>query len=140
MAPFGPNLAHFDPKFPKTEVFCIFFRKKSQKIYFFISLVEIWLVQLKLKFFGKKSRFAHFGQKLSKIGLFGPKCSKMEVFPFLSQSVRQNFLIFCTKPSLWSRKKTTVSLFWRKFKNDPFWRKLTQIWPYLAISGLKPGC
>ena len=22
----------------------------------------------------------HFGQKLSKIGLFGPKCSKMEVF------------------------------------------------------------
>ena len=30
--------------------------------------------------FWKKSRFAHFGQKLSKIGHFWPKCPKMEVF------------------------------------------------------------
>ena len=30
----------------------------------------------------KNSRFAHFAQKLSKIGHFGPKCPKMEVFRF----------------------------------------------------------
>ena len=30
--------------------------------------------------FLKKFRFAHFGQEMSKIGPFGPKCPKMEVF------------------------------------------------------------
>ena len=30
--------------------------------------------------FLKNSCFAYFGQKLSKIGPFGPKCQKMEVF------------------------------------------------------------
>ena len=30
--------------------------------------------------FMKNSHFAHFGEKLSKIGHFGPKCQKMEVF------------------------------------------------------------
>ena len=32
------------------------------------------------RFFEKNSRFAHFGQKLSKIGHFDPKGPKMEVF------------------------------------------------------------
>ena len=39
------------------------------------------------KHFLENSRFAHFGQKLSKIGHFGPKCPKMEIFCIFSQSV-----------------------------------------------------
>ena len=37
---------------------------------------------------------------------------------FFLKTMHWNFLIFCTKPSLWSRKKS-VSLFCQKFKNDP---------------------
>ena len=76
-------------------------------------------------FLKKNPGFAHFGQKLSKIGHFGPKCPKMEVFHiFFSQSVHYNLIIFCTKPSLWSRKKITFSYFLGKFKNGPFWTNL----------------
>ncbi len=65
---------------------------------------------------------------------------KWRFFAFFSRTTHQIFLIFCSKHSLWSRKKMTFSLFWGNFKSGPFWSKLTQIWPYLAISGLKHRC
>ena len=60
---------------------------------------------------------------------FLPKWPKMEVFCIFSRTAHQNFLIFCSKHSLWSRKLITFSLFGGNFKNDPVWPKLTQIWP-----------
>ena len=68
-----------------------------------------------------------------KLAFLAQNAQKWRFFAFFSQSVHYNFLIFCTKPSLWSRKKMTFSHFLGKFKNGPFWPKLTQIWPYLAI-------
>ena len=50
--------------------------------------------------FLKNSRFAHFGQKLSKIDLFGSKCAKMEVFLNFFATRSLEFGNFCTKPSL----------------------------------------
>ena len=46
--------------------------------------------------FLKNFRFAHFGQKLSKIGHFGPKFPKMEVFAFFSESLHYFFLKLCS--------------------------------------------
>ena len=60
------------------------------------------------------------------------KMTKMEVFCIFSRTTHQNFLIFCSKHSLWSRNIIMSSLFGGNFKNDPFWPKLTQIWPKLA--------
>ena len=48
---------------------------------------------------------------------------------FFSITAHQNFLIFCSKHSLWSLKIITFSFFGENFKNSPFWPKLTQIWP-----------
>ena len=72
---------------------------------------------------------AFFGKKLPKIYHFGLNSQKQMFLHFFPKTAHWNFLIFCTKPSLLSRKKMTVSLFCRKFKNDPFWPKFTQIWP-----------
>ena len=47
---------------------------------------------------------------------------KTEVFHFFLKTAHWNFLIFCTKSSLWS-EKMPVSLFCEKVKNDPFWPK-----------------
>ena len=54
---------------------------------------------------------------------------KWRFFAFFSRTAHQIFLIFCSKHSLWSRKKMTFSLFLGNFNNGPFWPKLTQIWP-----------
>ena len=53
--------------------------------------------------FLKNSRFSHFGQKLTKIGHFGLKCPKLEVFAFFT-ILSLEFPIFCAKPSSWSQK------------------------------------
>ena len=72
-----------------------------------------------------------FGQKWSKIGLFGPKCPKMRVSAFFfSKTAHWNFVIFCRKPSLWSQKIMTALIFGGNLKNDPF---LAKIDPSLAI-------
>ena len=55
--------------------------------------------------FWKNSRFDHFGQTISKIGLFAPKCPKIEVFSFFLQSAYYYLLIFYTKPKLLESKK-----------------------------------
>ena len=44
-----------------------------------------------------------------------------------SRTTHRNFLIFCSKHSLCSRKIITFSLFGGNFKNEPVWPKLTQI-------------
>ena len=41
---------------------------------------------------------------------------------------------FLHEASPWCQKNMPVSLFWRKFKNDPFWPKLTQIRPKFGHS------
>ena len=94
---------------------------------------------------GKKVTFSLFHRKFENGPFwahFGPiwpilaqNAKKQRFFAFFSKTAHWNFLIFCTKPSLWSRKKMTVSLFCRKFKNDPFWPKLTQIWPKFGHFG-----
>ena len=58
---------------------------------------------------------------------------KWRFFAFFSRTTHQIFLIFCSKHSLWSRKKMTFSLFLGNFKNAPFWPKLTQIWPKFGL-------
>ena len=105
------------------------------------NLTQIWAFRsskIKKKnflLFLQKSKKNYFGQKKSTFHHFYP----LHDFPlptlrkffleFFSKTAHWNFLIFCTKSSLWSRKKMTVSLLCLKFKNDPFWPKLTQIWP-----------
>ena len=79
------------------------------------------------RFFENFHRFGHFGQKLSKMALFGLNDQKWMFFAFFSRTAHQNFLIFLSKHSLWSRKIITFSLFGGNFKNGPFWPKLTQI-------------
>ena len=55
-------------------------------------------------------RFGHFGQKLSKMALFGQKWPKWRFLAFFSRTVHQNFIIFCFKHSLWILKIITFSL------------------------------
>ena len=75
--------------------------------------------------FLKNSRFAHFGQKLSKIGHFGPKCQKMEVF-----------CIFFAIRSLEFANFFLLSLVFGVGKNDvfAFFGKI-QKWSFLAKFG-----
>ena len=71
-----------------------------------------------------------FWPKLTQIWpKFGNLAEKQRFFAFLSKSVHWNLLIFCTKPSLWSKKKEDVFAFFGKIQKWPFWPKLTQIWP-----------
>ena len=75
----------------------------------FSETLQLWLVQEKFskRFF---ENFHRFGQKLSKMVLFGLKWPKREVFCIFSRTAHQNFLILCSKLSLWSRKKMTFLL------------------------------
>ena len=61
--------------------------------------------------------------------ILAQNAKKMEVFRIFIQIHSLQFAIFCTKPSVWSRKKNYYFVFLGKFKNYPFWPKLTQIWP-----------
>ena len=51
-----------------------------------------------------------------KLAFLAQNAQKWRFFAFLSQSVHQNLLIFCTKPSLWSRKKRHFRIFWENSK------------------------
>ena len=84
------------------------------------------------RFFENFHRFGHFGQKLSKMALFGLNDQKW-FFAFFSRPMHQNFLIFCSKHSLWSRKIHTFSLFGGNLKMALF----GQNWPkfYLNLAG-----
>ena len=106
---------------------------RNPLITFFLKLCSLsGLVSAKKcskRFFEK----SHFGQKLSKIAHFDPKCPKIEVFRIFSQSVHYNLLIFCAKPSLWSRKKWRFRIFWEKFKSGPFWSNLGHFYLVLQL-------
>ena len=84
------------------------------------------------RFFEENKKNCHFGPKPVQNRPFWAKMVKnaqnLRFFTFSPKAAHWNFLNFCTKPSLWSQKDMTVSIFWRKFKNGPFWPKLTQIW------------
>ena len=66
----------------------------------------------------QKSKTNYFGRTKSTFHHFDPpydlplptlrtflKCLNLRFFAFLSKTMHWNFLIFCMKPSLWSRKK-----------------------------------
>ena len=69
---------------------------------------------------------------LSKIGLFWPKMTKNGGFSHFSRTTHQIFFIFCSKHSLWSRKKWRFRFFLGNLKNGPFCRKLTKCWLNVA--------
>ena len=78
--------------------------------------------------FLKKSRFAHFDQKLSKIDHFDPKCQKMVVFRIFLEIGSLEFL------SLVSRfEKNYAFAILRKIRKWPISAKID---PNLAISSL----
>jgi len=85
------------------------------------------------KIFTDNSKGAPFRPNL---GPFWPwNAQKRRLFAFFSNTAHWNFLIFCTKPSLWRRKKMPVSISYRKFENDPFRPKSTQICPEVRHVG-----
>ena len=59
-----------------------FFKNRSLLFFEILQLVRACKrdKNVSSKRFFEKIRFAHFGQEMSKIGPFGSKCSKMEVF------------------------------------------------------------
>ena len=65
---------------------------------------------------------------------FGLKWPK-KFFRFFSWTAHQNFLIFCSKHSLWSQK-TTFSFYCGNIKNGPSWPKLSHIWPKVSQNDL----
>ena len=70
------------------------------------------------------------------MGLFGPKWQKMEVFRiFFSRTTHQIFLIFCSKHSLWCRKKRRFRFFWEISKMALFGQNWPKFGLNLAISG-----
>ena len=97
----------------------LFFSETSHKIYWSF----IW-GSVQKHFFLNVHRFGHYGQKLSKIVLFDPKCPKNEgFFAFFSRTTLQIFLTFCTKHSLCSRFGFFV--FEKSFKNGQLWSNCT---------------
>ena len=65
--------------------------------------------------------FGHFCQKLSKMALFRLKWPKMEVFRFFSRTTPQNFKIFRSKHSLFSRKNDVFTFLWTFKKSCSKW-------------------
>ena len=71
------------------------------------------------RFFEKNSRFAHFGQKLSIIGHFGPKCPNMEGFRIFNfQNLPFGWM--CAEVSFKGWKSLKVGGFETDFKQVPF--------------------
>ena len=75
-------------------------------------------------FFLKNFRFAYFGQKLPKLAVLALSAQKWRFSNFFSQSIHYNFLIFCNKHCLLSRKKWFFFIFEKIHK-----------WPFLAKFG-----
>ena len=88
----------------------------------------------------KKVTFSLFHRKFengpfwAQFGPFWPKIpKKRRFFAFFSKTAHWNFLIFCTKPSLWSRKNDGFT-FLSKIQKWPILAQiepnLTQIWAF----------
>ena len=78
----------------------------------------------------KKFRFRPFWPKTSKIGHFGPKCPKMEVFRIF---IGIPSLLFSETLQLiraFKCDKNDPIAFLKKFPFCPFWPKIVQNWPF----------
>ena len=70
-----------------------------------------------------------------KLAFLAQNDQKWRYFAFFSRTAHQIFLIFCSKHSLWSRKKKTFSLFWEISKMPLFGQNWPKFGLNLAISG-----
>ena len=82
------------------------------------------------RLFEKNSRFAHFRQKLSKMGHFGPKCPKMEVFRIFLGIPSLLFTETLQLIRAFNSEKMFQTLFLKKIPFCPFWPKIVQNWPF----------
>ena len=82
------------------------------------------------EFFLENSRFAHFCQKLSKIGHFGPKCPKMEVFRIFLGIPSLLFSETLQLIRAFNSEKNFPNAF---LKNNPVLLILAKNYPKLAI-------
>ena len=64
------------------------------------------------------------------MALFGLNDQKWRFFAFFSRTTHQNFLFFCWKHNIWSRKIIMFSLFGGNFKIGPF----GQNWPKFGLN------
>ena len=111
------------------------FRTSSKTVHYFSlklgSLLELRKAEKMVQaLFWKKSRFAHFGQKLSKIGHFWPKCPKMEVFRIFLGIPSLLFSETLQLISAFNSQKIFQTLFWKKVPFCQFWPKIGQNWPF----------
>ena len=77
------------------------------------------------------------------LAILAKNCPKWPFLAFFSRTAHQNFLIFCSKHSLWSLKIITFSLCGENLKNSPFWPNLTKLagcWnSWNSLKNLKVG-
>ena len=107
------------------EVFCIFLGIPSLLFSETLQLVRACKQEKNVpSAFLKKFPFCPFWPISVQNWPFWSKMPKNGSFLHFSQSIHQNLLIFCTKPSLWSGKKKTFSNFWENSKMALF----GQIW------------
>ena len=115
-------------------------RSSVRLSHFFLETVYYFFLKLysKLGLLGARKMFQALFWSFSPFWPFWPKTVQngpfwpykwQKNFYIFSRTTHHNFLIFCSKHSLWSRKIITLSLFGGNFKNGSVWRKLTQIWP-----------
>ena len=90
--------------------------------------------------FPKNSKMAPFWSILTKIDPNLSKMTKTGGFShfFFLKTVHWNFLIFCTKPSLWSRKKFRFRFFGKNSKMTHFGQNLPKFGHPSGIAG-NPG-
>ena len=82
------------------------------------------------RFFDNFHRFDHFGQKLSKIGHFGTKCPKMEVFRIFLGIPSLLFSETLQLIRAFNSEKNVPNAFSEKIPFCPFWPKIVQNWPF----------
>ena len=70
---------------------------------------------------------------------FWPKMTKNGGFSHFFRGPHIKISKFFARSKVARVKKMKFLLFFENLKHRPFWPKLTQIWPYLAISGLRHG-
>ena len=123
------KLARFWPKMVKIRSFlawngCFSLSLRFTRFRPRVTACLFWKIKQK---WVRRWRF-HFFTENSKMAPFWPKMAKTKN-AFFSKTSRWNFLIFCTKPSLWSRKKNDVFAFLSKIQK---WLILAKIDPNLS--------
>ena len=116
IALFDQNLPKFGQNYQKWRFSHFFWDRRIRISYFFHSKYSLWS--------WKKWHF-HFLQKFQKwpiLAKIDPNLAKMNKnggFPPFLRTTHQNFLILCSKRSLWSQKNFFL-LFLKNLKNGPF--------------------